>query len=65
MATQIKVDGGIAKVGEIVCFKDDYETYGYVTKIVGQMITIESRPIDPADEGFITTEHASRCWIEG
>lgn len=69
-----KVDGGVVKVGDIVCFKSDYEQCGRVTKISrgtfgGVMLTIQST----RDEGFggdyiggneFTQENAEDCWVE-
>lgn len=62
-----KVDGCVVKVGDVVGFKCDVEQYGTITKINGNMLTLER------EYGFeggyiggqtVTTQDASRCWLD-
>lgn len=64
-----RVEGQVVKVGDTVCFKSDYEQCGRITKINGDMLTLESTH----EEGFggdyiggqmTTVQSASSCWIE-
>jgi hypothetical protein len=55
------------EVGQVVGFKSDHEQYGKITKIEGDMLTLEN------ENGFggeylryatVTKERASDCWID-
>ena len=50
----VKVD-----VGDLVCYKDDIETYGKVVKIQGSLLTLKN-----GFNGKIVMRNASECWDE-
>lgn len=61
---EAKVEGQVVKVGDVVWFKDDYETAGEITKINGNALTLEVE-----GEGGVPWDtetrvvNASECWI--
>ena len=61
---EAKVEGKVVKVGDVVWFKDDYETAGEITKINGNTLTLEVE-----GEGGVPWDtetrvvKASECWI--
>jgi uncharacterized protein YkvS len=65
---QVKVEGKIVKVGDVVGFKSDIEQYGRIIKInPNGTLVLENK--NGFDGGYIggqtvTTEEASRCWID-
>lgn len=68
------VDGRVVKVGDVVCFKSDYEQTGRIVKVVKSLMGRDVLVLESgSDEGFggeyiggdtITQELASDCWIE-
>ncbi len=63
-----RVDGKVVSVGDIVCFKSDCEQSGRITKVSGDILTLECKT------GFVgayiggnitTTVHVADCWLEG
>jgi hypothetical protein len=63
---EAKVEGQVVEVGDVVWFKDDYETAGEITKINGNTLTLEVE-----GEGGVPWDtetrvvKASECWING
>ena len=60
---QVYIDGPDGKVkvnvGDLVCYKDDIETYGKVVRIEGSILTLKNR------DGFtIVMRNAKECWDE-
>lgn len=55
----VKVEGQVVKVGDSVCFKNDYEQAGVIEKIVGNTLYIRSYEDDE-----IFCETVDRCWID-
>lgn len=56
-------DNSIAELNDFVCFKSDIETYGRLTKISGNMLTISVYDSETG-ERWETQQQASRCWKE-
>jgi hypothetical protein len=69
-----KVDGQVVRVGDVVCFKSDYEQTGRIVAIKQSIMGSDVLVLESADaEGFggdyiggqdRTQEMASDCWIE-
>jgi hypothetical protein len=62
-----QVSGKTVKVGDVVCFKSDYEQCGRIAKIDGDKLTL-TNPNGFGGEYLRyakkTIELASDCWIE-
>lgn len=64
------VEGKPVKVGDVVCFKSDYEQTGEIVKIEGAGTTAKLHLHDPNGFGgeylryaTDTVEDADRCWL--
>ena len=64
-----KVDGQTVQIGDVVCFKSDFEQTGRIVRIQGDILTLAST----SDTGFsgdyiggseFTTEYSWDCWFD-
>lgn len=63
MAQQIKIDGGIAKIGDFVGFKSDIEQSGKLKAINGNELMISVYD-SVSGERYDVHHNARRCWLE-
>lgn len=62
-------DDTVAEIGDIVCFKSDYEQCGELVSINGTWVTLRSRSPEGFGGDYIGgqeyyNEDSQRCWSE-
>lgn len=63
------VDGVRVSIGDHISFKSDFEQYGKVVQILGDMLVLESEHESGFDGAYIggmryTQVHVDECWID-
>ena len=70
---KVQVDGGLVGVGDVVCFKSDYEQCGRVVEIKRQNFGYGYELVIENPNGFggeylryatRTVERATDCWVQ-